>query len=120
MDKTFDLAEKIIKILDNKKAKGIVLLDLKDITIISDYFIVCEGTSTTHIKTLCDEVEDNLKKDGITPFALEGYQSASWILADYGNIVVHYFSHEAREFYGLEALWSDAKRVDITKIIEGE
>lgn len=106
------LVGKISKILEDKKAKDIKTIDIRDITILADYFVICSGTSTTHIKSLSDEVETKLEEEGIHLAAnKEGYNSARWILMDYGSVIVHIFHEEDREFYNLERLWSDGKIV---------
>lgn len=101
------MAEKIAGILEEKKAKDLSTIDIKDISILADYFIICSGTSTTHIRTLADEVEEKMEKVGIRVLHKEGYNSARWILLDYGSVVIHIFHEEDRGFYNLERLWSD-------------
>jgi len=88
-----------------------MLLDMREITLITDYFIICNGTSNTHIRALGDAVAEALKEAGVRPHGVEGRAGASWILLDYGDVIVHIFAEEEREFYGLERLWSDAPRV---------
>lgn len=99
--------EKIVEILADKKAKDINTIDISDITIIADYFVICSGTSTTHIKTLADEVEVKLNELGIELLHKDGFNSARWVLLDYGDVVVHIFHEEDRSFYNLERLWSE-------------
>ena len=102
------LKEKIITILEDKKAKDVVAIDVDTVTVIADSFVICNGTSTTHIKALADEVEHTLEKEtGIRPGHTEGYNSARWILMDYGDVVVHIFHEEDRKFYDIERLWTD-------------
>ena len=120
MDSTLKM-EKIVKVLDNKKAVDIQVLDLRGITLIADYFIVCTGNSTTQVKALADNVDEEMSKLGEEPVSREGYNSANWILLDYSDVIVHVFYEEARNFYALERLWADAKNVDIKDIlVEGE
>ncbi|MDK2799410.1 MAG: ribosome-associated protein [Clostridiales bacterium] len=111
------LALKIVQILDDKKAKDIEVLDISNVSLLADYFVICSGNSTTQIKALADEVEEKLAELGYIPIHKEGYSSSSWILLDYGEIVVHIFHYESRSFYNLEHLWSDARSVDIQAII---
>lgn len=111
-------AEKIIKTLDSKKATDITLLKIDELTVLSDYFIIASASNTTQLKALAGEVEFELAKDNLKPAHIEGYDSASWILLDYGSIVVHLFLKDSRMFYSLERLWSDAKEVDISHLIE--
>lgn len=106
--KTEQLLEKMVEVLKSKKAKNIDIINIKEISILADYFIICSGTSTTHIKTLADELEFKINEfNDINPGHKEGYSSARWILLDYGDIVVHIFHEEDRKFYNLERLWSD-------------
>ncbi len=103
-------AGKIAEILEDKKAKDVSTIDIKNVTVLADYFVICSGTSTTHIKAMADEVETKLKKSGVQLFNnKQGYNSARWILLDYGSVIVHIFHEEDREFYNLERLWSDGK-----------
>jgi len=102
-----ELVEKIVSILEEKKAKDLNIIDIREISILADYFVICSGTSTTHIKTLADEVEEKMLEAGIELLHKEGYNSARWILLDYGEVVVHIFHEEDRQFYNLERLWAD-------------
>lgn len=112
-----DLAKKIVKILDSKKGADIVGIDIHSLTTIGDYFILVTGTSSPHVKALAEEVEDTLAKEGLEPRRIEGAQSATWILMDYQDVILHIFTKETREFYGMERLWSDAPRMDLAGII---
>lgn len=100
----------ILRAIQDKKGEKIVSLDLRKIPeAAADFFIVCEASSTTQIKAICDEVEDRVKKDcGETPYKQEGRQQLQWVLIDYVNVVVHVMHPEARKFYKLEEMWSDA------------
>ena len=104
-----EIYDEIIAALEEKKAKELKIIDIQDLTTVATHFVICSGTSTTHIKALADEVEFKLKEKGVTPLRLEGYNSARWILIDYGDIVVHIFHEEDREFYNLERLWQDGR-----------
>lgn len=101
------IVEKILGILEDKKAKDINVIDIQGISILADYFVICHGTSTTHIKALADELETKMEEAGYRYLHREGYNSARWILMDYGEVVVHIFHEEDRGFYNLERLWSD-------------
>jgi ribosome-associated protein len=103
------LAKEISNILSNKKALDLRVLEVTDLTTLADYFIMATGTSTTHLKTLADEVEFLLKKQDVYPNRVEGRAGGNWILIDYGAVVVHVLLQDAREFYSIERLWSDAK-----------
>lgn len=117
---TLEIAELAVKVLDNKKARDIRVLETKDITVLADYFILCTATSTTQIKTLSDEVDKALAEKGERALRTEGYRGGGWVLVDFGSVVVHIFLKEIREFYSLERLWRDAPEVDISKWITEE
>ena len=104
--------ELVISALESKKANDIVALRTTDVTILADYFIICTATSTTHLKTLSDEVEKILKENGEMPGRREGQRSGGWVLLDFACVIVHLFLKETRDFYTLERLWSDAERVE--------
>ena len=97
--------------LVNKKGNDIKLLRTTDVTILADYFVICTATSTTQLKTLSDEVEKVLKENGENPLRREGHRAGGWVLIDFGCVVVHLFLKDARDFYMLERLWSDADDV---------
>ncbi len=105
-----ELLENIIKYLEDKKAINIKTIDIKAKTTIADYFIIASGTSSTHIKALADNIEEELKKQNIYPNKIEGYNSAAWILMDYQDVIVHIFTEEQRQNYNLEDLWEKAQK----------
>jgi ribosome-associated protein len=104
-----ELAKEAARILSGKKAVDIRVLEVTDLTVLADYFVIATGTSSTHLKTLAEEVEYALKKQDVMPGHTEGKAGGSWMLLDYGPVVVHVLMQEAREFYSIERLWSDAK-----------
>jgi len=106
-----------VKALDDKKAKDIEVIKITDLTSVADYFIICSATSSTHAKTLADEVEEALKEDEGRIFHKEGYRDTSWILIDYSDIVIHIFYGESRDFYNLEHLWADGEKIDLKKFL---
>lgn len=112
---SIEKAVKIGEILNNKKAEDVSVLKVAGITSITDYYVIATAKNTVHAKSLCDEIEEKLKKDNVSPTNIEGYQSAMWILMDYNNVIVHIFYEETRKFYDLERLWMDAQRIDIEK-----
>ncbi len=97
----------------DKKAKDVVILELKDLSIITDYFLICSGESTTQVKAIADNIEERLRREAVRPSGIEGYNLSQWVLMDYGDLVVHVFEEERRAFYELEKLWLDAPRVEI-------
>lgn len=88
-----------------------VLLDMRELTTITDYFLICHGTSKVHIQGLADAVRDAFEERGVRPLGAEGYRDASWILLDYSDLILHIFAEEERASYDLERLWSDAPQV---------
>jgi len=112
-----EIADLVVSALDSKKALDIKLLRTTEVTILADYFVICTAGSSTQLGTLSDEIEKVLKSAGEAPLRREGHRSSSWVLIDYGCLVVHIFLQEAREFYTLERLWSDAEDVDITRML---
>ncbi len=107
------LLDTVLNALDDKKARDIKAIDISHLTTIAHYFVMASGTSVTHIKSLADNVEEKLGEKGIKPLHMEGYHTARWILMDYGDVVVHVFHEEDREFYGLERLWQDGRQVAV-------
>ena len=96
-----------------KKAQDIFVLELKEITDFTDYFLVCNGTSGRQVQAISDEIERRLRRSGLRPAHVEGYNHAEWVLLDYVDFVVHIFSEQARGFYDLERLWRTARRVPV-------
>lgn len=112
-----ELTREIVKILDAKKAENIVAIETHEVTIISDVFVIASGTSSTHTRSLADEVEFELKeKFELYPDHIEG-RATGWVLIDYGSVLVHVFDRESREYYNLERLWTDASHLDLSDII---
>ena len=101
------------KALDSKKGQDIQLLEVTDLTILANHFLICTATSSTHVKTLCDEVDHVLTEAGETLLRQEGERSGGWVLLDFGCLIVHVFTDETRKFYDLERLWADAKSVEL-------
>ncbi|MDQ5983695.1 MAG: Ribosomal silencing factor RsfS [Eubacteriales bacterium SKADARSKE-1] len=99
-----ELADRISSVLDSKKGIDIRVIKTDDKSIISDYIVIATGTSSTHVKALADEIEFKLKEIGVTVKHIEGHRSNTWILLDYGSVIVHVFSNEARKFYDLDGL----------------
>ena len=112
-----EVAYEVTKALDSKKGQDIKLLKIDKVYSLADYFLICTGTSNTHVKTLCDFAEYTREQLGEPLLGREGHRGNSWELLDYGSIVVHVFTEEARQFYSLERLWADAEQVDISTIV---
>ena len=112
-----EMAEIAVKALDSKKGKEIRLIRIDKITTLAEYFVICTGTSNTQINALGDAVEKELTEKGEEPLHREGYRGGTWVLLDYGCVVVHVFNDEARKFYSLEHLWADGEEVDLSAIL---
>ena len=108
-----EVALEVTKALDEKKGMDIKLLRIEKVSTLADYFLICTGTSNTHVKTLCDYAEYVMEQLGEPMLGREGRRSNSWDLLDFGTLVVHVFTDEARKFYDLERLWRDAEVVDL-------
>jgi ribosome-associated protein len=106
-----NLAELVAKAASDKKAGDIVIMDLTGISPVTDYFVVCSANSITQVQAIADNIEEQLREQGIRLLRREGYRDARWVLLDYGNCVAHIFVEEDRQFYKLERLWGDAKQV---------
>ncbi|MEW6586517.1 MAG: ribosome silencing factor [Nitrospirota bacterium] len=96
-----------------KKAKDVVILDLKDLTTIADYFVICSGESTTQVKAIFENIEESFDGLRLKPLSVEGAKNSRWVLMDYGDVIIHVFEEETREFYELEKLWIDAERIPL-------
>ncbi len=110
---SLELAKQVAKALYGKKALDLKVLKVEDLTVLTDYFVIASGSSTTHVGALADEVDYRLSQQGIEPTRKEGADSKNWILMDYSGVVVHVFYPEMREYYALEHLWADAKPVEL-------
>lgn len=110
----------VAKIADDFRGRETVVLDLTGVTPIADYFVITTGTSGRQLHGIADEVRKTLKTRGERPLGEEGYETASWILVDYGDIVLHAFLPEARQMYDLERLWADATPIDWKGVLSGE
>ena len=112
-----EVAYEVTKALDAKKGMDIKLLKIDRVSSLADYFLICTGTSNTHVKTLCDYAEYTMEQLGENMLGREGHRGNSWELLDYGSIVIHVFTEEAREFYALERLWADGENIDLSDIL---
>ena len=108
-----ELAIIAARALDEKKGKEISAIEITDLTTLADYFVIASGTSNTQINALCGAVEKALKEEaGEAPLHREGHRDGTWVLLDYGDVVVHVFDRENREFYHLERIWSDGRKIE--------
>ena len=102
-----------VKAVMGKKATDIVVLDVRGLTSIADFFIICSGSSNRQVMAIAEFIQIYLKKHGIKPLSVEGIKEGHWILLDYGHVIIHVFYEPLRNFYDLEGLWTDAKRITI-------
>ena len=114
-----ELAVQAACILDKKKASSVKALRVRDLTVLADYFVIASGTSSTHVKSLAEELEFQLAQQGVK-LRTEGMDARNWIILDYGEVIVHVFYPEARNFYDLEHLWADGEDVDLTPYLAQE
>lgn len=107
------IIEVVINALEDKKAENIQIIDISEISSVADYFIITNGTNTSQVQALSDNVVEQLAKNQIHAKQVEGYHSANWILHDYSDFIVHVFDKESRGFYDLERIWRDGKFVSL-------
>ncbi len=113
-----ETVHKLVEILDMKKAQNIIALDLKGATIIADYFVICTAGSSPQMRALYEAATEKMAELGIHADTCEGIKNTDWALVDFGGVVLHIFSTQMRDFYGLDNLWADAEKLDITTIDE--
>ena len=111
MTQASKMAKIAVKALEDKKGEDIRIIDIRDVSILADYFIIANGTSNSQVQALVDNVEEELAKEGFILKQREGYGLGTWVLLDYGDIIVHVFDKENRLFYDLERIWKDGKMI---------
>ena len=109
--------ETAVKAIDGKKANNIVALDMRNVSLMADYFVIADAASRRQVQAIVTEVKDKVQAAGGEVKLIEGFQSADWVLVDLGDVIVHVFSTEQRDFYNLERLWHDAPYVDLTTLL---
>ncbi len=102
-----------IEALEDKKAEDIHVIDISEVSVIADYFIIAGGSNKSQIQAMCDNVQEKLGRAGYPEKQTEGYQTANWILLDFGDVIVHIFDKENRLLYDLERIWRDGKQIDV-------
>lgn len=110
---SLDMTKLAIEALEDKKAEDIKIIDISEVSVIADYFIIAGGSNRSQIQALCDNVEEKLGRAGFASRQVEGYDTANWVLLDFGDIIVHIFDKENRLLYDLERIWRDGKQVSI-------
>ena len=116
MEQSKLMAKLAYKALDDKKGEDIKVIDISEISVLADYFIIANGTNDSQVKALVESVEEELGKAGFEVKQREGYGLGSWVLLDFGSIIVHVFDKENRLFYDLERIWRDGKSVDVENL----
>ena len=116
MEESRKMTELVIDALEEKKAEDITILDISEISVLADYFVIADGNNRNQVQSMADSVEEALGRAGYEPKQIEGYQTANWILMDYKDVIIHVFSKEDRGFYDLERIWRDGKPMTIEEI----
>lgn len=111
-----EIAKVAYEALEDKKGESIKIIDIADISVVADYFMITGGTNKNQVQALVDNVTDELGKLGVNPKHIEGYSTANWILLDYGDVIIHVFNQEDRLFYDLERIWKDGKSISLEEL----
>ncbi|ATF12548.1 ribosome silencing factor [Brevibacillus sp. HB1.2] len=109
-----DLAQLVVKAAEDKKAENLKVLDIRKLSVIADYFMICHGNNERQVQAIVREIRDQAHKNGFDVRGIEGADEGRWVLVDLGDIVIHVFHREDREFYNLERLWKDAEEVSFS------
>ena len=112
MNQALEMARVAYQALDEKKGEDIRVIDISGISVIGDYFVITNGTSDSQVRALVENVEEKMHKAGYAAKETEGHRSGAWVLIDFGDVIVHIFDRENRQFYNLERIWNDGKRID--------
>lgn len=115
-DKSIEMAKLAIAALEDKKAENIHVIDISEVSVIADYFIIAGGSNRSQIQALCDNVEEKLGRAGNAVRQIEGYDTANWILMDFGDVIIHIFDKENRLLYDLERIWRDGKQIEVDEL----
>lgn len=115
---TNELVERISELIFEKKGFDVKLVEVKAVSLLADYFVICSADSDTQVNAIAENVEKGLKEDGLPVWHKEGYRTNNWVLLDYSDVVVHIFKKDIREFYNLEKLWADAPTKDLVDTID--
>ncbi|MED4585644.1 ribosome silencing factor [Brevibacillus choshinensis] len=110
-----DLARLVVKAAEDKKAENLMVLDIKNLSVIADYFMICHGNNERQVQAIVKEIRDQAHKSGTNVRGIEGADEGRWVLVDLGDVVIHVFHREEREFYNLERLWKDAEVVSFSE-----
>lgn len=116
LDYSKEMTKLAIQALEDKKAEDLKLIDISEVSVIADYFLIASGSNRSQIQALTDQVEETLGRNGHAVKQIEGYATANWVLMDFGDIIVHIFDRENRLFYDLERIWKDGKEIDLKEL----
>lgn len=108
----FDKVKVAVAAAEDKKASEVTVLKLIEVTTFADYFVICSGNSARQVQAIANEIEESLRNQKVRPLHIEGYKNAEWVLMDYGPLIIHVFTEQARRFYDLERLWRDAEKME--------
>ena len=114
MENELKMVKLALKALDEKKGKDVKVIDIREVSVIADYFIIASAANENQVQAMMDSVEETLGRAGLEPRQVEGNKNSSWVLMDYGDLIVHIFDEENRLFYDLERIWRDGKILDLT------
>ncbi|WP_099158569.1 ribosome silencing factor [Virgibacillus ndiopensis] len=117
--KTLEVIETIAEACDDKRAENIIALDMKEVSLVADYFLICHGSNERQVQAIARAIKESVEEEGITIKRLEGFEQARWVLVDAGDIVCHIFHKDERSYYNLERLWGDASRIQLSIGQEG-
>lgn len=112
-----EIAKLVAKTASEKKAVNPIVLDIRGLSVIADYFVICNGNSETQVQAITKEIKDKVNEEDINIVGIEGISDARWVLMDLGDVIVHIFHKEERDFYKLERLWKDAPQIEFEEII---
>lgn len=117
MNEELKMVQLAVKAMDDKKAEDIKVIDIHEVSVIADYFVIASGNNQNQVQAIVDNVEETLGRNGYEPKQIEGNRNSSWILMDYGDLIIHVFDQENRLFYDLERIWGDGKLLDTAELL---
>ena len=116
---SLDIIKNAVKALDDKKASDISVIHVGELTVIAEYFIIASASSSSQVKALTDAVDEKLSAEGVEAGHIEG-KATGWVLLDYGSVAIHIFKSDAREFYGLDRMWNDGDKLDLSELLDSK
>lgn len=117
MNREIEMTKIALKALDDKKAMDVKVIDIHEVSVLADYFIIASGSNSNQVQAMVDNAEEELAKAGFEPKQIEGTKNSNWILMDYGDLIIHVFDEENRLFYDLERIWRDGKILDMDEFL---